>query len=260
MGFFDDIKANRLGQKAYSEHVAANDLNKRGKPQEANGKYEAALKLYQEAYDAGCRKTNTLISWAVLLMRFGEFEKAREVMKEAAKDKMMSEDTHFELRVNYSVCLWRLGLLDEAIKTIKYAGKHAKNSSYYSSLGTYLVEQAAQTGDFEEAQAVLDEAMEYDDEDAATLDNYGEFCRLQSLKADDPQTAAELRSKSKEYYEKAHKQRPGQITTLYALAQFAKEDGEIDKAKDYVNRAIARSGSRMCPVTPEMLKEFKAAL
>ena len=111
MGFFDDMKASRLGRKAYGEHVAANDLNKRGKPQEANAKYLEASKLYQEAFDAGCRKASTLMSWAILLMRFGEFEKAREVMKEAAKDKMMSEDTHFELRVNYSVCLWRLGLL-----------------------------------------------------------------------------------------------------------------------------------------------------
>ena len=263
MGFFDAMKANRLGQKAYSEHVAGNDLNKRGKPQEAEAKYASAGKLYQEAFDAGCRKTGTLMSWSVLLMRFGEFEKAREVMKEAAKDKSMNEDTHFELRVNYSICLWRLGLLDDAIMTIRYAGKHAKNSSYYSSLGTYLVEKAAQTGEFDEVKAVLDEAMEYDDEDAATLDNLGEYYRLRSeaaKQAGDAAEAEELRAQAKDAYERAHKQRPGQITTLFALAKFAKEDGDLEQARDYVDRAIARSGSKMCPISAETLKAFRAEL
>ena len=263
MGFFDDMKANRLGQKAYSEHVAGNDLIKRGKPQEAEAKFDSAAQLYQEAFDAGCRKVGTLMSWSVLLMRCGEFEKAREVMKEAAKDKSMNEDTHFELRVNYSICLWRLGLLDDAIMTIRYAGKHAKNGSYYSSLGTYLVEKSAQTGEFEETKALLDEAMEYDDEDAATLDNLGEYYRLRSKaakNAGDAEAAKELRAQSKDAYERAHEQRPGQITTLYALAKFAQEDGEIDKARDYIDRAIARSGSKMCPISAETLKAFRAEL
>ena len=139
MGLFDGMKVNKLGQNAYNTHVQANDFQRRGRVAEAKVKYEEAMKLYGEAYAAGCRKNGILMSYAVLMMRKGMFEQARELMKEISRIGGMNEDTHFELRVNYSICLWRMGILDKAIETIRYAGKHAKNSQYYSSLGTFLV-------------------------------------------------------------------------------------------------------------------------
>ena len=263
MSLFDNLKADHMGRNATSAHSQANELNRRGRVADARAKYAEARQLYQQAYDAGCRRTSILMNFSILLMRGGEFERARELMKEISQDKSMSEDTHFELRVNYSICLWRLGLTDKAIETIRYAGKHAKNSSYYSSLGTYLVEQAAKTGDFDEAQALLDEAMDYDDEDAATLDNFGELCRQRGLWAEkngDADAAAEMRAKAKDYYLRAYKQRPSQITTLYALANFAREDGDTAKAREYVDKAIIHSGSRLCPISIEMLEELRSSL
>lgn len=263
MGFFDDIRVNKLGQKAYNTHVQANDFGRRGRVAEARAKYDEAMKLYGEAYEAGCRKTGVLMSYSVLLMREGEFVRARELMREISQDKAMSEDTHFELRVNYAICLWRLGILDKAIETIEYAGKHAKNSSYYASLGTFLVERAGQTGDFDAAQALLDAAMDYDDEDAATLDNYGEFYRLKAGRAaaeGDAETAAALREKSKDFYARAHEAKPAQITTLYALARFAREDGDLARARELVDKAILHSGSKVCPVSLEELKALRAEL
>ena len=263
MGFFDNMKTDKLGKQAYNAHVQANDLQRRGKVADARAKYAEALELYKQAYDAGCRKTGVLMSYSVLMMRDGMFAEARELMKEISAIGGMSEDVHFELRINYSICLWRLGILDKAIETIEYAGKHAKNSSYYSSLGTYLVEKAAQSGeeaDFEAARALLDEAMDYDDEDAPTLDNYGEYYRQKSLRETDPQQRAELRKTAVDDYERAHKQKPGQITTLYALANFAREDGDLARARELVDRALLHSGSHVCPVSTEMLKELKAQL
>lgn len=263
MGFFDNVKTDRLGRQAYNAHVQANDLHRRGKVADARAKYAEALELYKQAYDAGCRKTGILMSYSVLMMRNGMFAEARELMKEVSAIGGMSEDTHFELRVNYSICLWRMGILDKAIETIEYAGKHAKNSSYYSSLGTYLVEQAGKSGaeaDFEAARTLLDEAMDYDDEDAATLDNYGEYYRQRSLRAKDPEEAAQLRKTAVDYYERAYKQKPSQITTLYALANFAREDGDLDRARELVDKAILHSASRVCPISSEMLRDLKAQL
>lgn len=259
MGFFDNMKINKLGQNAYNVHVQANDLQKRGKVAEAKAKYAEAMELYQQAYQAGCRKTGVLMSYSVLMMRTGMFAEARELMKEISQVQSMSEDTHFELRMNYSICLWRLGILDKAIETARYAGKHAKNSTYYASLGTFLVDQAAQTGDFEEAKAFLDEAMDYDDEDGATLDNLGEYYRLLSLRAEGEERE-KLRRTSKAYYIKARKQKPGQITTLYALAKFCQEEGEIEKARELVDRAIIHSSSRVCPVSIEDLQKLRSEL
>lgn len=263
MGFFDGMKVNKMGQNAYNVHVQANDFQRRGRLAEAKAKYDEAMKLYDEAYAAGCRKNGILMSYSVLMMRLGMFERARELMKEISQIGGMNEDTHFELRVNYSICLWRLGILDKAIETIRYAGKHCKNSSYYSSLGTFLVEMAGQTGEFEEARVLLDEAMEYDDEDAATLDNYGEYYRQLGLKAareGDAEEAAKLRAVSKDYFERALKVKPSQITTLYALARFAIEDGEKDRARELLDKAMLHSSSRVCPISMEDLQKMKAQL
>lgn len=263
MGLFDGMKINKLGQNAYNAHVQANDFQRRGRVAEAKVKYDEAMKLYGEAYAAGCRKNGILMSYSVLMMRCGMFEQARELMKEISQIGGMNEDTHFELRVNYSICLWHLGILDKAIETIRYAGKHCKNSSYYSVLGTCLVELAGQTGEFEDARILLDEAMEYDDEDSATLDNYGEYYRLMGLKAvkeGDAEEAARLRGLAKDYFERALKAKANQVTTLYALAKFAMEDGETERARELVDKAILHSSSRVCPVSIEELQQMKTQL
>lgn len=263
MGFFDSLKSDGIGRKAVSAHSQGNDLCKRGKPAEAEKSFDEALKLYKEAYDKNCRKPNILMSYAVLLMRRGLFEEARELMKVISKECNMSEEQHFELRVNYSVCLWRLGLLDEAIKTIEFAGKYAKNGTYYTTLGSFLIDRAVIDGELEPVKAFLDEAMDYDDEDAATLDSYGDYYRLHGEKAaaaGDSETAAEDDRKAREFYNKAHEVRPGQITTLYRLAIYAKEDGDITRARELVDKAILRSNTRVCAVSIEMLKELRASL
>ena len=257
MGFFDNMKLEKLGRNAYNAHVQANDLNRRGRASEAKAKYAEAMKLYNEAYDAGCRKQGIMMSHSVLLMRFGEFERAREMMKEISAMGHLSEDSHFELRVNYSVCLWRLGIYDKAIETIRYAGKHAKNSQYYSCLGTLLVEVAGKSGtdaDFEAARVLLDEAMDYDDEDAATLDSYGEYYRQRGIwaaKAGNAEEAAMLRKQSVEFYEKAHKAKPSQITTLHALARFAIEDGDKEKAKALLGVQSLKQGKQWFWLLPK---------
>lgn len=263
MGFFDSVKTNKLGKNAYNAHVQANDFQRRGRIGEAQKKYDEACALYEKAYEAGCRKTGILMSYAVLLMRRGEFETARAMMKEAAKDQRMSEETHYELRVNYSICLWRLGLLDQAIETIEYAGKTRKTGDYYTSMGTFMVEKAAQTGEFEEVKAFLDLAMDYDDEDAATLDNCGEYHRLLGLKAaeaGDRETAEQERKLSVDFYERARKIKPAQITTLYALAKFAIEDGDAARATELIDKALLHCGSCVCPVSCEDLQMLKEKL
>lgn len=259
MGLFDNIKINKQGQQALNTHVQANDLQKRGKVAEAKTRYAEALELYQKAYQAGCRKTGILMSYSVLMMRFGLFAEARDLMKEISQDKSMSEDTHFELRMNYSICLWRLGILDKAIETARFAGNHCKNSLYYGVLGTFLVDQAGKTGEFEEAKAFLTEAMDYDDEDGETLDNMGEYYRQLSLRAEGEERA-KLRKMSINYYLKARKAKPSQITTLYALAKFCQEDGDLAKARELVDRAIIHSSSKICPVSMEDLQKLKAEL
>ena len=261
MGLFDKLKNNNLAQKARSTHAQANELMQRGKPAEAKQKYDEAMELYARAYDAGVRSAEYMLPYAILKMRRSDFTGARALMKEISKDAAMSEDTHFDLRINYAVCLWRLGELDNAILTARFAGKHCKNSSYYSTLGTFLVEKAGKTGEFDEAKQFLDEATEYDDEDAATLDNWGEYYRLQAVKAaadGDEAAYRELHALSLQKFEAAFKQKPSQVTTCAALARYALEDGDKQKARTYIDKALLHSSSGICPVSVADLQALKA--
>ena len=90
MGFLDDMKANRLGQKALSTHSQASDLIRQGWLADANVKLALAADQYRDAYEAGCRKVNIMMGYAALMMRNGEFARARELMKEISTDKSMS--------------------------------------------------------------------------------------------------------------------------------------------------------------------------
>ena len=53
MGFFDAAKAAYNGNRAYHLHVDANKLAGEGKVAQAKEKYQAALKLYDEAVRQG---------------------------------------------------------------------------------------------------------------------------------------------------------------------------------------------------------------
>ena len=45
MGFFDNMKTEKLGKQAYNAHVQANDLQLRGKVADARAKYAEAMEL-----------------------------------------------------------------------------------------------------------------------------------------------------------------------------------------------------------------------
>ena len=76
MGFM----ANFKGRRAYSTHIRGNQAIDKGDIAKAAELHRQALKLYSEAYEAGCRDVNVVMAYGVLLMRFGEYEKARDLL------------------------------------------------------------------------------------------------------------------------------------------------------------------------------------
>ena len=241
MGFFDSLKANSLGAKAYRQHLSGMQLRKQGKYDEGEQKLNEAVRLYNEAYAAGFRKSAALQGYALLLMRQSDFERAREIMLESSKDKSMSAENRFSLRVDYSICQWKMGNLDKAIETIKQAAEYKKNSLIYNTLGMYLIERGRVNGDFEEAIAFNTEAYEYDDEDAGTLDNMGQLTLALSEKAEqegDKAAAAQQRAKAKEFFAKAYEAKPEQVSSSYFYARMLHEDGEKAKAREVMNELI----------------------
>lgn len=250
MGIFDAAKAAVSGNKAYRTHVAANKLCDEGKPREAKEKYQEALKLYEESIRLGTVAQNILQGYVVLLMREGEFEKARELMLKMSKMKTLSKDDWFQLRLHFSIYQWKMGKVDEAIETIGRAAAYKMNGNIYGTLGMYWVDKARLSGDFQGALDFNNRAMEYDDEDASTLDNMGQL--YEAMADADAGHAEEYRAKAVDYFKKAHKEKPRQITTIYYLARLLHRRGEDDKARKLLSVRDTLYFSAICPVTREM--------
>lgn len=257
MGLFNGAKAQIAGQKALRTHVSANELANEGKVPEAKAKYAEARAIYEQALAVGPQKANVRQGYAILLMRLGEFDKAMEVMQGIRLLKDLTENDWFELRLNYSVCHWKQGRLDDAIAVARRAFGLRKCASIYSTLGMYLVEKADATGDFSEIEAFNRESMEYDDEDAAIVDNLGAMYEALAKHDADPDRRAEHRRLAEKYYEKAHAIKPRQIVTMYNLANMYLEDGAADKAREVLAAAENLYFSAVCAVSEPMMAEIK---
>ena len=128
------------------------------------------------------------------------------------------------------------------------------NGMVYGTLGMFLVDQARVTGDFEEAMQFNREALDYDDEDGAVLDNMGQLYEQMSEAEGNGEKAAEYRAQALKYYKKAHKCKPRQITTIYYLARMLHADGDDAGARKLLAVRDTLYISAICPVTAEMME------
>ena len=179
------------------------------------GNCDEALKLYEECMNEGLKDMKTILPYSVLLLRSGQYQKARELLVSVQKYPM-ADDQKRQLFVNYAVAVYKLGDLPKEVLEVQ--DKKAESGLVYETLGYLLVE----AGDFDKALEYNLKALEYDDEDPITLDNLGQtYFRLKG----DKETA-------RSYFDKALAQKPGQLDTLYFLAQYDIEAGNHSAARE----------------------------
>ena len=215
------------------------------KAHQANLKYskgdiEGAMKLFQEAYEDGLKDTKVLLPYSVLLIRAGRYQEARDMLIKIQKYPM-PEDAKRQLFVNYASCVYKMGEIEKGVELLKRQHQKQPSGIVYQTLGYLLVE----AGDFESALAFNQEACEYDDEDPIVLDNLGQtYYRLGNDK-----------EKAKEYFDKAIELKPGQIDTLYFLAQYDLEAGDKEAAKAKLEKAMEGRFSPLNFATREKVQE-----
>lgn len=209
------------------------------------GQKAEAMKMYETLYESGVVQASYMLPYSVLLLRSGEegaFQKVREVLVKAQKAPDLTEDSRQQLMMNYAIAVWKLGELDKAIAVLEASHSKAPCSLTYESLGFLYIE----TGDAEKALAYNMEALEYDGDDAITLDNLGQiYFRLLG----DKKTA-------KEYFEKAHQLKPNQIDTLYFLALLDEEEGRSNDAVEKLETALKGNFSPLNHVNRQMAEEM----
>ena len=117
MGFMATLKA----QKAYALH--------------GKGQIKEALQMYEEAVKAGLDNPRFLLSYSVLLIRSGEYEKARDLLKKSEKVPGMNDEQKTQLFTNYAACMYRLGSLDKGINLLEKRALRAANGMLDQTLG-----------------------------------------------------------------------------------------------------------------------------
>ena len=254
--FFTSIKANR----AYRLHSTANQLIKIGEHDKAAKRLDKALQLYDEAYSEGNRRRLILMAYSIILMRYGRFEKAKEVLLVINRQDKLSNQEKYQLRVNYAIVQWKLGNSELALSTIRKADAEGKSSVIYSTMGMLLTDRAAETGDFEEALAYAKEALEYDENDPSSLDNMGQlkyYMAAHERKNGNSEAADALMQESMDWLKKAYEEKADQVTTLYFLAKIHHERGESEKAKEYIEKTSECYFTAMCQITREDIAKLK---
>lgn len=137
MGFMTGFKAN----KAYR-------LQK-------NGQTEEAIALYEEVFAEGLDDPRYNLAYALMIIRKGEYQKAKEFLVKHQKAPGMTPDQRTNLLVDYAVCCFRLGNIDKGIDTLEQQARKGETGLIYQTLGYLYVEKydAANKPDFPEEEA-----------------------------------------------------------------------------------------------------------
>ncbi|MCL2812592.1 MAG: tetratricopeptide repeat protein [Clostridia bacterium] len=233
MGFLTKLNAN----KAYRLHV--------------KGDLEAAKAGYDQAYAEGLSDPKLLSTYAVLLLRLGDYERAVEVLRKAEKAPGITADQKNQVIQHYAVAIWKLGQKDRALDWLWKVFRNQKTGTLYGVLGFLLIEKAVDDKTaIDEALAFNLEAVDYDEDDPVCLDNLAQaYYRL----LDDKDAA-------RPYFERALAQKPGAVDTNYFLAQYDVEAGRTAQAIEKLETVLEGRISPLNYVTREMVEAQLAQL
>ncbi len=123
MGFMTMFKANR----AYRA--------------QRNGDAKEAIRLYEECFSEGLNDARYVLAYAVLIIRDGQYQKAKDFLVKHQKAPGMTPDQRVSLIVDYAACCFRLGDLDKAILKLEELHRKGAKSLIYQTLGYLYVEK-----------------------------------------------------------------------------------------------------------------------
>jgi len=236
-----------------------------------NGDEAEAMRLYEECFHEGLADPRYVLAYAVLMLRDGQYQKAKDFLVKHQKAPGMTPDQRVTLIVDYAACCYRLGDLDKGVRKLEEIFRKNPNGLLYQTLGYLYVEQfdAAKKAAFlareteqqeqggpAEAAIVAERADAEGEAVPMTLEEQWEAGRQKTLKFNqeaveyddvDPVSLDNLgqtwyrvmedREKAREFFEKAHRIKPEQIDTLYFLSRYDLEEGNTAAAVEKLEKA-----------------------
>ena len=236
-----------------------------------NGDEAEAMRLYEECFQEGLADPRYVLAYAVLMLRDGQYQKAKDFLVKHQKALGMTPDQRVTLIVDYAACCYRLGDLDKGVRKLEEIFRKNPNGLLYQTLGYLYVEQfdAAKKAAFlareteqqeqggpAEAAIVAERADAEGEAVPMTLEGQWEAGRQKTLKFNqeaveyddvDPVSLDNLgqtwyrvmedREAAREFFEKAHRIKPEQIDTLYFLSRYDLEEGNTAAAVEKLEKA-----------------------
>ena len=229
------------------------------------GKKDEAVRVYEDAIAGGLNDPRYLMPYALLLIRDGQYQKAKDFLVAHQRVPGMTPQQRTELLVYYATCCLRLGSLDKGINALEQQAQKGETGLLYQTLGYLYIEKydlankpdfaavtpaAAETekpedtesetaetaltpeeawhAGVEKAGEFIRKGVEYDDEDSICLDNMAQY--IYRVQGD--------RAAAREWFEKALTYKEGQIDTLYFLSRYDEEEGNRAAALEKMEKAL----------------------
>ena len=232
-----------------------------------------------------------MLAYALLLIREGSFEEAMALLTKTQKAPDLTPDRKSQLFVDYAACCSKTGQLDKGVKLLEKQHERMPIGISYQTLGYLYIEQLAQgkpvadestvvmvPGPYAysdpvpgegltvaEKQKIIDEqwqakidktrkmlqdGLEYDDEDPVCLDNMGQF----------PYRIVGDKAAAKEWFDKAHEEKPGQIDSLWFLSRYDVDNGDVAAAVEKLETAAEGNFSPLNFASKQMVLDELARL
>ena len=158
-----------------------------------NGQKEEAIRLYEEVFAEGLNDPRYNLAYALLIIRDGQYQKAKDFLVKHQKAPNMSQDQRVNLLVDYAVCCFRLGDLDKGINTLEQQFRKTETGLLYQTLGYLYVEKydLAHRPDFAALAAAEEARKEAEEKEQSAEDGTADAAAEAAEEGAEAVTAAE---------------------------------------------------------------------
>lgn len=211
-----------------------------GNSRYSKGNIEGAFKSFEGAYDLPNCPASLKLTYAYLLLKERNLEKARKVFKLVVKSDLNPYDIgRFDLVK--ALIEWKSGNIEEAISILKEAHETAKSTTTFETLGYLLILH----GDYDEALNLCIDGLDYDKGNTVILDNMAEiYYYLGDL------------NKSREIYDELIEKSPKFIEPYYYYALILVEHNQSDEALKMLEYGLTLKESYLSNIKKSDLQDL----
>ena len=202
------------------------------------GKYEEGLALFEKGAYGSKIDYMTKIRYAFCELKFGDLKKARKMIMWVLGEKTPA-NVRYEAKSVFAIILYKEGSLADAKETMLSVYENYKNTNMYCTLG-YLF-NILETP--ENAVSFNEEAYEYNSDHDVIADNLGQSYYLSGN-----------REKALEIYEELIKREPRFPEAYYNFALVLIAEGDRIRAKEMLEKALAKSFHKLTTVSKEEIE------